>query len=197
MRVLIACEFSGVVRDAFIERGHDAWSCDLPEVTPEGEWTNRHKFGDALSFIRQRWDLMIAHPPCTFLCNSGVRWLYDAEGMRDPKRWRELRDAAHFFNALLSAPIKRIAIENPIMHGHAKRLVKRGPDQMIQPYQYGHGEVKRSYLWLKNLPPLTPTRVVRGRHTNTHWENEPERSKKRSRTKVGIARAMAKQWGDL
>lgn len=186
MRVLVACEFSGVVREAFRRRGHDAFSCDLlPSETP----SLRHIRGDVRDILgrRQRWDLMIAHPPCTYLAVSGARWFKD--------RRVEQEDALEFVRTLMEAPIPRIAIENPISV-ISSRI--RKPDQIIQPWQFGHGEVKATCLWLKNLPHLVPTDIVEGRHARVHREPpSPTRWKNRSRTMQGIADAMAEQWGNL
>lgn len=193
MKVLVACEFSGVVRDAFIAMGHDAVSCDvLPTAQP-----GPHVEGDVRDILDAGWDLMIAHPPCTYLANSGVRWLYGGGGqVRDDARWSKMRDGAGFFLAMLNAPIPRIAVENPIMHGHARAIVGRGPDQTIQPWQHGHGETKATCLWLKGLPLLQPTNVVSGRSPRVHFAApSPERWKERSVTLAGIAAAMAAQWG--
>lgn len=190
MRVLVACEFSGIVRDAFRAQGHDAWSCDLLPTEIDGP----HIVGDVLTVLARGWELMIAHPPCTYLCNSGVRWLYGGGGMvRHVARWAEMERAAKFFLALLDAPVPRIAIENPIPHGHAGL-----PDysQVVQPYQFGHGETKATCLWLKGLPHLTPTDRVDGRRGRVHFESPgPDRWKNRSRTLTGIAAGMAEQWG--
>lgn len=193
MRVLIACEFSGTVRDAFLARGHDAVSCDLlPSASP-----GPHIQGDALDRLGDGWDLLIAHPPCTYLSNSGVRWLYGGRGqVRDPVRWANMEDGANFFRAMLEAPIPRIAVENPVMHGHAKAIVGRDQDQTIQPWQFGHGETKATCLWLKDLPPLAPTQIVDGRAPRVHFASpSPDRWKERSVTLSGIASAMAEQWG--
>lgn len=188
MRVLVACEFSGIVRDAFAALGHDAWSCDvLPSETP-----GQHLQGDVRDFLWGsfptgvlRWDLMIAHPPCTHLAVSGARWFKD-------KLW-EQGAALGFVRQLLDAPIDRIALENPISI-ISSRI--RKPDQIIQPWMFGHGETKATCLWLKNLPKLTPTNVVEGREARVHREPPgPDRWKARSRTMQGIADAMAQQWG--
>lgn len=197
MRVLIACEFSGIVRRAFSARGHDAWSCDL---LPAEDGSNRHITGDARDILNDGWDLlMVAHPPCTRLCNSGVRWLSvpppgrTAENMQD-----ELRSGAALFSAFWNAPIERIAIENPVMHKHAKALIENysKPAQSIQPWQFGHGETKRTCLWLKGLPPLTATNIVEGREARVHrMPPSPNRWRERSRFFTGIADAMASQWG--
>lgn len=193
MRVLIACEFSGAVRDAFLALGHDAVSCDLLSSASPGP----HIQGDAREYLGDGWDLLIAHPPCTYLANSGVRWLYGGKGAtRDPVRWRSMEDGANFFRLMLEAPIPRIAVENPIMHGHAKAIVGRDPDQTIQPWQHGHGETKATCLWLKGLPTLKPSRVVDGRLPRVHFASpSPNRWKERSVTLPGIAAAMAAQWG--
>ena len=197
MRVLIACEFSGIVRRAFSARGHDAWSCDL---LPAEDGSNRHITGDARDILNDGWDLlMVAHPPCTRLCNSGVRWLSvpppgrTAENMQD-----ELLKGAALFSAFWNAPIDRIAIENPVMHKHAKALIENysKPAQSIQPWQFGHGETKRTCLWLKGLPPLTATNIVEGREARVHrMPPSPNRWRERSRFFTGIADAMASQWG--
>lgn len=203
MRVLVACEFSGIVRDAFIDRGHDAMSADLLPTERLGP----HYTGDVLHFLEQLgrtgqappFDLLIAHPPCTFLANSGVRWLYGGKGTeRDPERWALMEESAAFFRQLLEAPIPRIAVENPIMHRYGREIIGSGPTQIVQPWQHGHGEVKATCLWLKNLPPLTPTKIVDGRTPRVHHAPPgPDRWKERSRTLQGIADAMADQWGSL
>jgi hypothetical protein len=196
MNVLIACEFSGVVRDAFRARGHDAYSCDILD----GDYgSGPHIRRDALEIIHQGWDLMVAHPPCTFICNSGAKHLYKGmkkENGRDPERWREMEKASFFFKRLLEAPIEKIAVENPIMVGHAKKLIGVQQTQIIQPWQFGHGEIKATCLWLKNLPPLEPTNIVDGREARVHkMSPSPDRWRKRSVTLPGIADAMASQWG--
>jgi hypothetical protein len=197
MRVLIACEFSGTVRRAFTARGHDAWSCDL---LPAEDGSNRHIVGDARTLLNDGWDLlMVAHPPCTRLCNSGVRWLTKAPpGRTLAEMWAELETGAALFSAFWNAPIERVAIENPVMHKHAKALIEgyAPPAQSVQPWQYGHGEVKRTCLWLRGLPVLTPTDVVEGREARVHrMPPGPNRRKERSRFFSGIADAMADQWG--
>lgn len=192
MKVLIACEFSGIVREAFRALGHNAWSCDLllPEIS------GPHLQGDVREFLDREWDLMIAHPPCTYLCNSGVRWLYHPDGSRNVDRWREMKRAALFFAELLHAPIPRICVENPIMHGHAQAIVNQRHTQIVHPWQFGHGETKSTCLWLKDLPPLTPTKIVKGRKPRVHHASPgKDRWKERSRTLKGIAAAMARQWG--
>jgi hypothetical protein len=191
MRALIACEFSGIVRDAFIARGHDAWSCDLlPSERP-----GPHLQCDVFSILDQGWDLMIFHWPCTRLANSGVRWLYSGKGTTpDSERWRLMEDDARKFKQLLRAPIPKIAGENPIPHRYARKIMGKY-SQIIQPWQFGHGEIKATCLWLKNLPPLRSTQIVSGRTPRVHHEPPNEdRWKNRSRTLPGIANAMAKQW---
>lgn len=196
MRVLVACEFSGVVREAFRKRGHDAFSCD---ILPAADGSLYHYETNVCNVLGLGWDLMIAHPPCTYLCNSGVRWLYGGKGkVRDPERWAQMQHGAEFFKTLLTHRIPRIAVENPVMHGHAKAIVGRGPDQIVQPWQFGHGETKATGLWLKNLPPLVPTDIVDGRKPRVHFASPgPDRWKERSITYTGIANAMADQWGKL
>ena len=190
MRVLVACEYSGAVRDAFLARGHDAWSCDmLPTEIP-----GPHYQCNARDILGNGWDLLVAHPPCTRLCNSGVRWLAERN------LWSELDEAAALFSAFLNAPIARVAVENPIMHRHAKERIAgyRAPAQTIQPWQFGHGETKATCLWLRGLPNLVPTNVVEGREQRVfRLPPSADRWKERSRTYPGIADAMASQWGNL
>lgn len=198
-RVLIACEFSGTVRNAFDARGFDAWSCDL---LPDEHGSNRHITGDVRDVLDDGWDLLIvAHPPCTRLCNSGVRWLNAAPpGRTLTEMWADLDDGAALFSTLWNAPIPRVAVENPVMHRHAKeRIVNYAdPAQSVQPWQFGHGETKRTCLWLRNLPALIPTDVVDGRaHRVHHMPPGPDRWRERSRFFPGIAKAMADQWGPL
>ena len=196
MKVLVACEFSGTVRRAFAARGHDAWSCDL---LPAEDRSNKHIVGDARDLLSDGWDLMVAHPPCTRLCNSGVRWLsVPPAGRTLAEMWADLDEGAALFSAFWNAPIGRIAVENPVMHRHAKaRIVNYAePAQSIQPWQFGHGEVKRTCLWLRNLPPLRPTQIVDGRTPRVHHMSPgPDRWRERSRFFSGIAEAMAEQWG--
>ena len=193
MRVLVACEFSSRVRDAFLERRHDAWSCDLlPSETGQGD--ARHYQCDVHRLLDDHWDLMIAFPPCTYLCNSGVRWLAP-KGETDKVRWAQMEKAAQFFRLLAHSPIKKIAVENPIMHGFATGLIGRKHDQLIQPWQFGHGETKATCLWLKGLKKLVPTDLVDGRENRVHRMGPgPDRAKNRSITYAGIATAMAAQW---
>jgi hypothetical protein len=189
MRVLVACEFSGIVRNAFRARGHEAWSCDF---LPSDDRSDFHIQGDARDVLNDGWDLlMVAHPPCTRLCNSGVRWLAERN------LWGDLDEAAELFSVFWNAQIPRIAIENPVMHRHAKNRIRNyaEPAQSVQPWQFGHGETKRTCLWLRELPPLRPTCVVAGRDARVHrMPPGPDRWKERSRTFPGIAEAMADQW---
>ena len=198
MRVLISCESSGTVRDAFLRAGHDAVSCDLlPSVSP-----GPHYQGDVREILGTGWDLMIAHPPCTYLSASGMHWT--ARGLRDPAL---TEDALEFVRLLMDAPIEHIAIENPV--GVISTRIRR-PDQIIQPYQFGHDASKKTCLWLKNLPPLRPTKFVYPRTVNgkPRWGNQTDsgqnklppssdRWRKRSETYFGIADAMATQWGGI
>lgn len=199
MRVLIACEFSGIVRRAFADRGHDAWSCDL---LPAEDRSNKHIIGDARGILNDGWDLlMVAHPPCTRLCNSGVRWLSaPPAGKTLAEMWSALREGAALFSAFWNAPVPRVCVENPVMHRHAKSLIENyaEPAQSVQPWQFGHGETKRTCFWLRNLPPLTPTKIVDGREQRVfRMSPGPDRWKERSRFFPGIAAAMADQWGGI
>lgn len=183
MKVLVACEYSGRVRDAFRAMGHEAVSCDLLPTEVEGP----HYQGDVKDIINDGWDLMVAHPPCTDLAVSGAR--HFAAKIADGRQ----AAALDFVRFLMEAPIPRICIENPISVISSKI---RKPDQIIQPWQYGHGETKATCLWLTNLPPLTPTNIVDGREARIHkMPPGPNRWKERSRTFEGIAAAMAEQWG--
>ena len=183
MRVLIACEYSGAVRDAFIRAGHDAMSCDLLPTDATGP----HYQGDVFDIINDEWDLMIGHPPCTHLSVSGAR--HFAAKRADGRQ----QAAVEFFLRLARAPIPKIAIENPVC---IMSSIWRKPDQTIQPWQYGHGETKATCLWLKNLPPLTPTNIVSGREQRICMlPPSKDRWKLRSTTYRGIASAMASQWG--
>lgn len=196
MKILIACEYSGRVRDAFLKLGHDAMSCDLLPTDVPGP----HYQGDVFDILDQGWDLMIAHPPCTYLCNSGVRWLYEKPG-----RWEQMTDGAKFFKNLLFADIPKIAVENPVMHGHARELIGGyKASQTIQPWEFGHTENKRTGLWLRGLPYLKPTHDMRpemegmtyAEKNKIHYASPGvDRWKLRSMTYQGIADAMAQQWG--
>lgn len=211
-RILIACEFSGTVRRAFTDRGYDAWSCDL---LPAEDRSNRHITGDVRDILHDGWDMLIvAHPPCTRLCNSGVRWLATPPpGRAHADMWRELDDGAAFFSTLWNAPVPRVAVENPVMHRHAKERIAgyQPAAQSVQPWEYGDWESKRTCLWLRNLPPLTPdhatlaaARAALGLSVDAQpvervFRMAPgaDRAKERSRFFPGIARAMARQWGPL
>jgi hypothetical protein len=197
MLVLVACEHSGVVRDQFIAAGHDAVSADyLPTESP-----GPHHQGDVLEILDAGWDLIIAHPPCTYLANSGVGWL-----KTDMSRWDKLDEAAEFFNLFLAADCPRICVENPRPHKWATERMLRKPDQCIQPYQFGHMEQKTTCFWLKGLPLLSPTvdnteqmkdMPASDRHRLNNLPESKDRWKLRSRTFLGIARAMVQQWGNL
>ena len=194
MKVLIACEFSGIVRDAFIEAGHNAVSCDLLPTESDGP----HIEGDVLEYLHKGWDLMIAHPPCTHLAVSGARWFKDKQ--------EEQKEALEFVRLLLNAPIDKIALENPV--GIISTKIRK-PDQIIQPYEYGHTTSKRTCLWLKNLPKLEPTNIVEPKlirykkkdgtgHTTFSADYgvgfKTKHGKRRSAFFNGIAKAMAEQW---
>jgi hypothetical protein len=208
VRVLVACEYSATVRDAFRARGHDAWSCDVLPTDGDPRW---HIEGDAIELAYKKawlstqgetphWDLLIAHPPCTYLTNAGVTWLH-----KDETRWTKLDEGAAFFKKLLNAPIAKIAIENPIMHKYAKeRIGGVNQSQTVQPYHFGHLEQKATCLWLKGLPLLKHTSDLKA-ETKSLPDNQrqrlhylppgPDRWKLRSKTFQGIADAMADQWG--
>jgi len=202
MKVLVACEYSGPVRDAFIKAGHDAISCD---ILPSDR-TGPHYQGNVLDIIDNGFDLMVAHPPCTYLAVSGCRWLYNKDKSRNEERWENQRKALEFVQLLMDAPIPRICIENPISVISSK--IKK-PTQIIQPLQFGHGSTKKTCLWLKGLPKLEPTNIVEPEiyisGSGRKWDkwffesslisNLEERSKFRSTTFQGIADAMADQWG--
>jgi len=181
MRVLVACEFSGVVREAFRAKGHQAYSCDIIDSEP---FSYNHIKGDVLDHLDERWDLMIAHPECTSLCVSGARYFKD--------RYEEQDNSLDFVKLLMDAPIPKICIENPI--GVISSRIRK-PDQIIQPWMFGKGETKATCLWLKGLPKLTPTKIVEGREQRI-WNISPsdDRGKLRSITYQGIAQAMAEQW---
>jgi len=198
MRVLVACEYSGRVREAFRKLGHDAWSCDL---LPSDDNSKFHVQGDVVPLLNQGWDLLIAHPPCTYLCNSGVSWLHRTEG-----RWEKMVEGAEFFNLFWQADIPKICVENPIMHKYAKEIIGAEQTQTVQPWMFGHAESKATCLWLKGLDPLIETNNVKD-----EWKSLPkkeaqrlhmlppskDRWKLRSETYQGIANAMAEQWGKL
>lgn len=196
MKVLVACEYSGTVRDAFARLGHDAWSCDILPTDVPGQ----HYQGDVTDILGDGWDLLIGHPPCTYMTNSGVTWLH-----RDPSRWAKLDDAAAFFLTLWNAPIPRIALENPVMHKYAKeRIGGLVQAQTVQPWMFGHTEQKATCLWLKGLPKLRETHNVKAEMTRLppnerqrlhYLPPSPDRWKLRSKTFDGLAAAMADQWG--
>lgn len=180
MNILVACEFSGIVRDAFRARGHNAVSCDLlPSERP-----GPHYQGDVRDILDNSWDMLVAFPPCTHLCVSGARWFAEKHDVQE--------QAVAFVRVLLDAPISRIAIENP--KGIISTRIRK-PDQIIQPWMFGHGETKMTCLWLKGLPPLFPTEIAQGNKPRIHYMAPgPNRAKERSRTYAGFAAAMADQW---
>lgn len=211
MRVLVACEFSGVVRRAFAARGHTAWSCD---ILPAEDGSEFHWEADICEVLRMTpgyWDLLIAHPPCTYLTNAGAKHLYIGGKKKngpDERRWTDMRAAAQFFNELWLADIPGICVENPVMHCHATKLIANDYAQIVQPYEYGHAETKKTCLWLRGLPLLQPTKIIppdyerfppgkgNGYDPRVHYASPgPDRWKERSRTMTGIAEAMAAQWG--
>ncbi len=186
MKVIVMCEESGIIRDAFEAKGHDAWSCDLQPSSRNG----KHIQDDARKHLNDGWDLMIAHPTCTRLCNSGVRWLAERN------LWKELDEAVEFFKCFMNAPIPKRAIENPVPHKHAMERIGRRYDQILQPWEFGHPESKKTCLWLFGLPPLFCS-IIETKREGRMWKLPPgsERSKLRSKTYQGIANAMAAQWG--
>jgi len=204
MKILIACEYSGAVRDSFIKQGHDVMSCDLLPTDSPGS----HYQGSVFDVLNDGWDMMIAHPPCTYLAVSGNRWLYNKDKTRNEERWKNREEGLDFVRALMDAPIEKIAIENPVSCISSEI---RKPDQIIQPWQFGDEAQKTTCLWLKNLPKLKPTKIVeKGEFTtfksgkrHPKWyadalataKTKAERQKLRSKTFQGIADAMAEQWG--
>ena len=203
MKILVACEESGTVREAFRKLGHDAWPCDLQESRDNSPY---HYQQDVFEVIEKGWDLMIAHPPCTYLCVSGARWLYNKDGSKNEKRWENMYKGLDFVTSLMNAPIEKIAIENPIS---VISSYIRKPDQIIRPYEYGDNASKSTCLWLKNSPKLVPTNIIvptkhitkSGKQYDSWWfessliSDKKERAKFRSKTFQGIADAMAMQWG--
>lgn len=196
MKVLVACEFSGVVRDAFLRKGHDAWSCDLLKGLEPTH--GRHLKGDVEPVLEKEWDLIIAHPPCTYLCNSGIGWM-----TRRPGRYMDMILGVAFFKKCLKANSPKIAVENPIPRSYAAKLLPPY-SQIIRPWQFGHRDTKSTCLWLKGLPLLEPTKVVEkslrlekvtGTTRDRSLAASPFRSMIRSITCTGIAEAMAEQWG--
>jgi len=192
MRVLLGCEESATVREAFRKRGHDAVSCDLLDSRIPGP----HYKGDFMDIIDQDWDLAIFFTPCTYSCNSGVRWMYNPDGSINLKRYQKMIHYASMIKIVLMSKIPKVACENPIPHKYALEYIGRKYDQIIHPWQFGHGEQKSTCIWLKNLPKLEPSNIVEGREQRI-WKMPPgpERSKERSKTYQGIADAMAEQWG--
>jgi hypothetical protein len=206
MKILCACEFSGVVASAFRAKGHLAWSCDLRP--PAGDNEAYHIQGDAVEAIEHLgpWDMMIAHPPCTYLTNAGALWLYK-DGKKtngvDQVRWGQMREGAAFFKTLWEAKIPKVCVENPIMHGYAKKLIGGTQTQVIQPWMFGHKEKKATCLWLRGLPELIPTTNLKAEtdalpikeQQRMHYMSPgPDREKLRSTTYSGIAAGMADQW---
>ncbi|WP_352916436.1 hypothetical protein [Mesorhizobium sp. M1143] len=206
LRVLVGCEYTGTVRRAFAARGHDAWSCDF---LPAEDRSNKHIVGDIRHMLADDWDLLlVAHPPCTRLCNSGVRWLSKPPRNRTlPEMWDQLNEGADLFSACWNAPIKRICVENPVMHRHATALIKgyEKPAQIVQPWWFGDPQFKATGLYLRNLKPLVPTQRLNpprpGTAEHKAWSKVhraspgPNRGRERSRFFAGIAEAMAEQWG--
>ena len=205
MKVLVACEYSAIVRDAFRARGHDAWSNDIIDCEGDSAY---HIKGDALDLLKDGWDLLIAHPPCTYLANSSVRWLYDKrpstkDCLRGIDRWKAMYEGSMFFRAFLEAPIGMICVENPVPHKFARGYIGEYT-QTIQPYQFGHLESKRTCLWLRGLPQLMRTddrteeamALPYGERCKTHYKGKSkDRGKDRSKFFTGFAEAMATQWG--
>jgi hypothetical protein len=199
VNILVACEYSGIVRSAFAALGHNAWSCDLLPTEIPGQ----HYQGDVRDLLKEQWDLMIAHPPCTFLSNSGVTWLYNKDKSKNLTRWKAMQEAAEFFKMFLSVDCPMVAIENPIQHKYARAIIGEEYSQIIQPFHFGHMETKATCLWLKGLPKLYKTNDVedemrklpKNKQQRLHYlPPSPDRWKERSRTFQGIASAMAAQW---
>lgn len=197
MKILVACEFSGVIRDAFRRLGHDAYSCDILESETPSEF---HYKCDVREILSLTWDMIIAHPPCTYLCNSGVHWLH-----RDESRWDKMEEACRFFN-LFKRSAPKVLIENPIPHKYAREHIGKYT-QIIQPWQFGHPESKATCLWLENLPLLQPTLILE-KPSCGFWDNQTpsgqnklgpsqDRAKLRSKTYQGIGEAIASQYGGL
>jgi hypothetical protein len=199
MRVLLALEMSGVGREAFRKRGHDAWSCDLVPALDNSPY---HIQDDVLNHLDDGWDLMIAHPVCRYLSNSGIKWLYIGgrkENGRDEQRWKDMYLAVSFFTKLVGCRIPRRCLENPMPHPYAEEIIGRST-QKVQPWMFGHGETKETHLWLYGLPKLVPTNVVEGRVPRVHYEspgikNGLTREQRRSISFPGMLEAMAEQWG--
>lgn len=206
MRVLVLCEFSGTVREAFRAKGHDAWSCDLLPTEIPGQHYMENFLSPGSEILNMGWDLVIAHPPCTYLANSGVCHLYIKQGEHkyiNLGRWQHMVDGAAFFKGILDLPYARICVENPIQHKHASELIGTKYTQIVQPWMFGHMEQKATCLWLKGLPKLQPTNNVKEamlqlpkkeRERLHYLSPGPDRWKERSRTYSGLAAAMADQW---
>jgi hypothetical protein len=197
MKILVACEMSGVVTRAFRDRGHEAYSCDILATLGNPDW---HIQRDVKEVLEENdvylWDMLIGFPPCTYLCNSGVRWLYRKDKTWNYSRWKNMREGAEFFRLLFNSGIPKICIENPVMHRYAKDIIGETFTQSVQPWQFGHGYCKRTCLWLKGLPNLKPSNIVDGRDQLIHkMPPSKDRAIKRSLTPVGLAEAMANQWG--
>jgi len=192
MKILIACEFSGIVRDAFAAKGYDVISCDLLPTERPG----KHYQGDVMDIINNNFNLGLFFTPCTYSCNSGIRWMYNADGSINKERFKNMQYYAGMIRIALNSNIPLVGCENPIPHHFAIKEIGRKYDQIIQPWQFGHGEQKATCLWLKGLPRLQPTNIVEGREQRI-WKMPPskDRAKERSRTLAGIANAMADQWG--
>lgn len=197
MKILVACEYSGVVREAFKKKGHDVMSCDLLPTDIPGN----HYQGDIKDVLYEGWDMMIAHPPCTYLTNSGVMWLH-----KQADRWEKMKQGAEFFKLLLHAPIAKKVIENPIMHKYAIEIIEKKQTQIIQPYMFGHMERKATCLWLHNVPKLKEgnnvfeemMKLPKNKRERLHYlPPSKDRWKLRSKTFQGIADAMAEQWSEL
>lgn len=196
MRILVACEESGTVVDKLITAGHDAWSCDL--LPTRGDNPDKHIQGNVFDILNDGWAAMIGFYDCTYLANSGVKHLY--KGMKKengicPIRWKKMEKAANDFKRLLNADIPKVCMENPIMHGHAKKIIGVNQSQIIHPHQHGHGEQKSTCLWLREFPLLKPSNIVEGRDQRV-WKMGPGPNRKRDRSKTydGIAQAMVDQW---
>lgn len=195
-RIIVGCEYSQIVTNAFRNLGYEAYSCDILDTEGNPQWHIKDNVLDVIA--ENHFDLGIFHPPCTYLCNSGVRWLYNSDGSKNNSRWDNMIHSAQFFKYLWNADIDKIAIENPIMHKYAKQIIGVNYTQKIQPWQFGHGESKATCLWLKNLPPLEPTDIVSGRVQRIHLMSPgTRRGLERSRTYQGIANAMATQWSKV
>ena len=195
MKILVACEMSQAVTMAFVEKGHTVYSCDILDTV--GPRPDLHLKQDVRNVLPLQWDMLIAFPPCTYLANSGARWLYNKDKTKNIQRWMDMRAGAHFFKLFLQQDhIPKICVENPVQHGHAKKIINQDFTHSIQPWQYGHGYCKRTCFWLKGLPDLQPTEIVEGREQTIHrLPPGKDRAMLRSLTPQGVALAMADQWG--